>query len=74
MKLISISSLRIYLLLPTCGKYVEEALFFGRRGKQLQMDTGFTYLKANEDRGDWLGLSLLGFGIGFYWNFTEESW
>jgi len=74
MKLISTSSFRIYLLLPTCGKYVENALFFARSGNRLKMDTGFTYLKANEDSGDWLGLSLLGFGIGFYWNFTGENW
>lgn len=74
MKIINHSKLKVYLLLPTFGKYVENALFFGRSGKKLQMDTGFTRLYSNEDRGDWIDFTILGFGLGFYWNFTEETW
>jgi hypothetical protein len=74
MKLIGTKSIKVYLLLPTCGKYTEESAFFRRRGSKLQMDSGFTYLNASEDVGNWLGFSILGFGLGFYWNFTEEIW
>ena len=74
MKLINHSKLRVYLLHPTIGRHIEERMFFGRKGTRLQMDTGFTYLKANEDSGSWIEFRLLGFGLGFYWNFTGDSW
>ena len=74
MTLIDAKSLRVCLLLPTYGEYSDDFPFFGRQGKRLQLDSGFTYLKACDDVGSWFGFSLLGFGLGFYWNFTEETW
>ena len=73
-KILANKSLKVHLLHPTYGNYLEESLFFGRKGKRLQIDTGFTYLEANDDVGSAFGVYILGFGISFYWNFSEEMW
>lgn len=73
MKVLSLNRLRLYLLYPTYGVYGEEGFLSYRRGKKLQLDTGFTYLEQNEELGSWLSITILGFGLGFYWNFGEEE-
>lgn len=67
MKILSFEDFTSYILYPTLGGFSEDLFAGGHKGLRLEMNTGFTYLKGNEERGNWIGLSILGFGLGFYW-------
>ena len=64
-------TLKVNLLFPRINRYREDFFSGGRNISELRMDTGFVFLEANEERGNWLSLTLLGFGLGFSWG--EDS-
>lgn len=76
MKIINLSNLRVYILFPKLRKVYEDLFIGGRKGIALEFDTGFQYLSPNNEMGGWFELTVLGFGLGFYWDFIgkEEEW
>ena len=67
-------NLEIHFLYPTISKTYEDIFSGGRRGSTLAMDTGYNWRRASEERGSWFGISILGFGVGFYWDFKGRGW
>lgn len=72
MKLFENKKIKIYGLIPFLGEYKEDILSGGRTGTKLVLNTGFVYLKSNEDAPSWFEFRLLGFGFGFAWEFVED--
>jgi hypothetical protein len=67
MKIFKKNTFSIYLLYPKLSNYYEDIFAGGRRGKQLNANTGFVRVYANEERCNWFEITFLGFGLGFAW-------
>jgi hypothetical protein len=72
MKVFQKNSFRVYFLFPKITDYYEDLFAGGRKGKQLQANTGFVRVYKNEERCNWFEITILGFGLGFAWG--EEGW
>ena len=59
--------MKFHLILPKIGKYRDDSWLL-REGYHISFDTGVTFIHEQEDESPgWLGMCLLGFGLGISW-------
>lgn len=63
--------MNIYIIHPKLQDYTEDIFSGGRKGKEFVANTGFLYIKANDERPNWFEFTILGFGLGFSWGYDE---
>jgi len=71
MILLNTSKFKLRLILPVIRKIHYDSFIDTRKGFELDMRTGFKYLKSNGNMGSSILISILGIGVDLYWGFPH---